>query len=347
MMSHQDHPAYYYYHQETQYQQQQHQLQHHQQQAQQQQSHPPPPPASLHSDSSSHHHHHHQQEQHQQSQEEEVASFLLSLKHNHRSITPEPGSSSWSEKSLSPLIDYHQHHASASLSSIAQNRFLSTQALDIPVEQLVHQSNSMLVALQDIDLVPDALFLAMAQMVPTHMTYQDRVGCYKSREVGYLGMCCKHCGGQPGFGRFFPNSVRSLAQTTTSQTILKHIGSKCRHCPEDLKRAVAQLQRLQEQREAASGRPRYGSRKVFFQRVWDRLHKLDREARSVGHHRLHHGLVMAASEHSEASSAEDAKYDDASSSQTPSEADDDQTLEAWPSHDAEESAVRKIKSELP
>merc|ERR1712045_953949 len=84
--------------------------------------------------------------------------------------------------------------------------------------------------------------------------------------------CCKHCGGQPGFGKYFPETVRSLSQTTTSQTILKHIGGKCRFCPDHIRKAVLELQCQQIIKENANGgRPRYGSRKVFFQRVWARL----------------------------------------------------------------------------
>lgn len=130
-----------------------------------------------------------------------------------------------------------------------------------------------LVLLKDRDLVPDALFVAMSQMKSCKLTQADRVGCYKSREIGFVGMCCKHCGGQPGFGRYYPNSVRSLAQTTTSQTILKHIGGKCRFCPPQVRQAVLELQRHQAAKEGmSSGRPRYGSRKIFFQRMWARLH---------------------------------------------------------------------------
>jgi hypothetical protein len=105
------------------------------------------------------------------------------------------------------------------------------------------------------------------------LTQSDRVGCYKSRDLGFMGMACKHCGGQPGYGRFFPNSVRSLAQTTTSQTVLKHMAGKCRFCPPHVRSAVLDLQRQQVAREGlATGRPRYGSRKIFFQRIWGRLH---------------------------------------------------------------------------
>lgn len=327
-MSHLDHQYAYYYHQDPYAYEREHchpyyHAPHHQQHP----HYPSQQQATLNSDA----------QQDMQSQEEEVASFLLSLKHNHRSITPEP---SWSDKSSassssatsSPLVDCHR-------SSFTKKPLSSS--LVIPLEELIHKSNSMLVSLQDIDLVPDALFLAMAQMVPTRMTFQDRVGCYKSRAVGYLGMCCKHCGGQPGFGRYFPNSVRSLAQTTTSQTILKHIGSKCRHCPEELKRAVAELQRLQDQREVAAGRPRYGSRKVFFQRVWDRLHRLEQHVESRGEVEEEDD---ASSQHPEtttscASSCQGP--DDTSSSQTSSDVDEDhRTLEAWPSGDEPDKKVQ-------
>lgn len=133
--------------------------------------------------------------------------------------------------------------------------------------------NIALVVAKDRDLIPDALFVALGQMKPCRLQQSDRVGCYKTRSLGFLGMSCKHCGGQPGFGRYFPNSVRSLAQTTTSQTILKHIGGKCRFCPPNVRKAVLELQRQQAHKEhITTGRPRYGSRKIFFQRMWARLH---------------------------------------------------------------------------
>jgi hypothetical protein len=153
---------------------------------------------------------------------------------------------------------------------------------DISDEKLLElMGNTQLVETQDKDLVPDYLYLAMAQMNPCHLTDADRVGCYKEREIGFLGMCCKHCGGQPGFGKYFPATVRSLAQTTTSQTIVKHIATKCRLCPPEIRKAVVALQEEQANKDRAvkdangsafESRPRYGSRKIFFQRLWSRLH---------------------------------------------------------------------------
>ena len=161
---------------------------------------------------------------------------------------------------------------------------------------------SPLVSVQDKDLVPGHVFLAIAQMQPCQLAEADRVGCYKSRPIGFTGMCCRYCQGHshsgPGFGKFFPNSVRSLAQTTTTQTIVKHIAFKCHRCPKNIRNAVSALLRdANANNSNANGkqlanaplgvpsddtRPKYGSRKEFFQRVWDRLH-----GHPQGHSKLH------------------------------------------------------------
>ena len=183
---------------------------------------------------------------------------------------------------------------------VASLQAMIDEFVEYDLTKFVDESNP-LVQYKDRDLVPDALFVAMLQMKVCYLTQADRVGCYKTRDLGFVGMCCKHCNGQPGFGRYFPNSVRSLAQTTTSQTILKHIANKCRFCPPNIRDVVVELIRQQTIKEAAAaavtthtihnvisgatsgavtsannqvaaGRPRYGSRKIFFHRVWSRLH---------------------------------------------------------------------------
>jgi hypothetical protein len=184
--------------------------------------------------------------------------------------------------------------------NVAELQAMIDEFVEYDLTKFVDASNP-LVQYKDRDLVPDALFVAMLQMKVCYLTQADRVGCYKTRDLGFVGMCCKHCNGQPGFGRYFPNSVRSLAQTTTSQTILKHIANKCRFCPPNIRDVVVELIRQQTIKEAAAaalttntihnvisgassgaitsanstvtaGRPRYGSRKIFFHRVWSRLH---------------------------------------------------------------------------
>ena len=137
--------------------------------------------------------------------------------------------------------------------------------------------DSDLVRIDDIDLVPDYLMIAMAQMEPCFLEDWDRVGCYRDRQKGFKGMCCKHCAGQQGHGKFFPASVGGLSQTTTAQTILKHVAFKCEKCPTTVREAVLKYQDDSSLKEATNRtvndtKPKYGSRKFFFQRVWSRLH---------------------------------------------------------------------------
>lgn len=78
--------------------------------------------------------------------------------------------------------------------------------------------------------------------------------------------------------------------------MLKHIAQKCRFCDPVVRSAVLQLQQIQAAREGlASGRPRYGSRKVFFQRIWSRLHGVgDHSAAAEGKDNTADDAVAAA-----------------------------------------------------
>jgi len=51
--------------------------------------------------------------------------------------------------------------------------------------------NIALVVPKDRDLIPDALFVALGQMKACRLQQSDRVGCYKTRTLGFMGMCCK------------------------------------------------------------------------------------------------------------------------------------------------------------
>jgi len=154
----------------------------------------------------------------------------------------------------------------------------SSQALQDNLCQFVNDSE--LFEAKDADLVPPYLFLAMAQMQPCKLQKEDRVGCYKDRSIGFKGMCCKHCGGAPGFGKYFPATVRSLAQTTTSQTIIKHVANKCTKCPDDVKKLLKKLHKEglaqggnygRGGKDVNEGKPKYGSRKIFFARLWAKI----------------------------------------------------------------------------
>lgn len=49
--------------------------------------------------------------------------------------------------------------------------------------------------------------------------------------------------------------------------------SKCRYVPDTIRNVIVELERIHQQQELNNelGRPRYGARKVFFQRVWKRV----------------------------------------------------------------------------
>ena len=144
----------------------------------------------------------------------------------------------------------------------------------IPWDRVIGSNNRIVNLDTDRGLISDAQLSAMAQMDICYLTEADRIGWFKDRPIGSRGLCCKHCRGRPSFGRYFPNSVRSLAQTTSTQTIMSHIALYCPQCPPDIRDMIVQRHRL-ENNNIASKAPTpssYGSRKVFFDRVWARIH---------------------------------------------------------------------------
>ena len=142
--------------------------------------------------------------------------------------------------------------------------------------------------------VTDALYVAMAQFIPTALTVDDRIGKMKQRPLGFTGLCCKFCGGQPGFGRYFPGSYDSFLNGTNCAGILRHVLQECTACPRRVRETVEQLQQDEtnppnagtssdttttattRSKKSEPVRPRYGSRKRFFSYVWNKLRYIDK-----------------------------------------------------------------------
>lgn len=120
---------------------------------------------------------------------------------------------------------------------------------------------------EDLNLVPPYVFFLMSQVESCHFTEADRFVARSKGPVGYPGFQCRHCNGHAGLGKYFPVSSKSLSTNSTSQNIHAHL-LKCRKCPPELKR------RLIELKEEKSKAPRLepGWRKVFFDKVWARMH---------------------------------------------------------------------------
>ena len=134
-----------------------------------------------------------------------------------------------------------------------------------------HESEKV-VRTEDKDLVTDYLFLLMDQMQTCRFTEEDRTGGrskIKDNEVGFPGMECRHCQGRAGFGRYFPTSVAALSLANSDRNVYNHL-QKCRRCPEAVKAELVRLQRDQSQ-----SKNRRGLRKLFFNRIWSRMHADD------------------------------------------------------------------------
>lgn len=122
---------------------------------------------------------------------------------------------------------------------------------------------------EDKEMVTDYLFLLMDQMETCQFTEEDRSGGrskIKNNTVGFPGMQCKHCQGKAGFGRYFPSSVNALALANSDRNINNHL-QKCRRCPPEIKQELVRLQK-----DSTQGKNRRGLRKLFFRRVWERMH---------------------------------------------------------------------------
>jgi hypothetical protein len=111
-------------------------------------------------------------------------------------------------------------------------------------------------------------FLLLILCICFRLTKDDRIGKYKNRDLGFIGMCCKHCGGQPGYGRYFPGSFNSFLSGKNSENMVDHMLKECSACPDQLRSILSDL----EERESQSkSKPPHGSRKRFFGHIWSQL----------------------------------------------------------------------------
>jgi hypothetical protein len=134
---------------------------------------------------------------------------------------------------------------------------------------LQHHAATPIVVQEDKHMVTDYLFLLLEQMQTCHFTEQDRIGGRsktKDISVGFPGIQCKHCCGKAGMGRYFPSNVHTLALGNSDRNVFNHL-QKCRKCPPLIKQALTTMGK--DQSHTANKR---GLRKLFFQRVWERVH---------------------------------------------------------------------------
>lgn len=124
-----------------------------------------------------------------------------------------------------------------------------------------------IVSPEDTTMVPPYVYFLIRQVEGCRFTEADRFVARSKGPVGYPGFQCRHCHGHAGLGKYFPVSAKSLATNSTSQNIHAHL-LKCRKCPGHIKK---QLLLLKEEK-SKSPRLEPGWRKIFFDKIWVRLH---------------------------------------------------------------------------
>jgi hypothetical protein len=144
-----------------------------------------------------------------------------------------------------------------------------TPAVEEMPEEGASTPGQPLVLEEDQELVTDFLYTLLQQMETCLFSEQDRVGGrskVKDCALGYPGLQCKHCGGKAGFGRYFPISIHALTSANSDRNIFNHV-DKCRRCPDAVREQLHALLELQH-----SCKNRRGNRKLFFERIWERMH---------------------------------------------------------------------------
>jgi hypothetical protein len=131
------------------------------------------------------------------------------------------------------------------------------------------ESKGSLVLEEDKLLLTDYFFHLMRQLKLCRFSEADRKtrgGKRENIKVGYGGLQCVHCSEAPNSRKFFWSNVDRLANSFAE--IPGHV-LKCRRCPVPIKNALMELKRRHPEQMARLPR---GSQKVFFRRMWRRLH---------------------------------------------------------------------------
>jgi len=120
-------------------------------------------------------------------------------------------------------------------------------------------------------------FHIMSQLRPCTFTEADRLGRRRGLLTGFPGLACRHCLGEHGCsGRFFPSSVKTMADASkTLDVVYRHV-MKCKDCPWNIK---CGLKTLRTFHDTERSKMPFGNQRAFFLKIWGRLHQ-DHESSS-------------------------------------------------------------------
>lgn len=146
-------------------------------------------------------------------------------------------------------------------------------SLDILAQVASHVNtvNRPLVLPEDKPLIADFLYVVMEQLQACRFTEADR-NKRRLKDVGCIGVECKHCAGQVDSRKFFWSSVNAVESNFVS--VHTHM-MECKMVPEPLKDHLSELKKLRKEQTSSL---KTGSQKAFFSRVWERLHGQEQAA---------------------------------------------------------------------
>jgi hypothetical protein len=132
-----------------------------------------------------------------------------------------------------------------------------------------------LVLPKDKDNIADFLYMVLEQLQACRFTEADR-NKRRLKDVGCIGVECKHCAGQVESRKFFWSSANAVESNFVS--VHTHM-MECKMIPAALKDQLLELKNLRREQTA---RLKPGSQKAFFHRVWARLHEDSRDEKLEG-----------------------------------------------------------------
>ena len=123
-------------------------------------------------------------------------------------------------------------------------------------------------------LVTAFTYEVMSELEIVTFATRDRRGNRGKTEIGFPGLACRYCKGCSGrTGRYFPSSIRTLADSKkTLFTVHRHLAS-CSHCPPIVKRKLGALFSLHST-ELKEKCKRHGSQRAFYRIIWETMHPL-------------------------------------------------------------------------
>jgi len=123
----------------------------------------------------------------------------------------------------------------------------------------------LLVLSEDEPRIAEFLYVVMKQLRPCRFTEADR-NKRRLKDVGCIGVECRHCAGQVDGRKFFWSSVNAVESNFIS--VHTHM-MECRMISPEFKKKLALLKTLRKDQTAML---KSGSQKAFFSQVWKRLH---------------------------------------------------------------------------